>query len=358
MDKQKHILLTAAECAGRIGISVRALRVYEKHGLLNPVRTEKNWRLYGPQDIARLNEVMFLKRLGLRLADIANLLSGQMTEIDRLLEMQETLQTNQLEQTQHSLKLIRSLRAKCSSHDGLSMDDLLSLAKETQMNETADEFAWKRYLQARPRTPTDPAPGALQECIGEYKLECGSVFRLTAKENRLSVAFLGQPACDLFYEEKDHYFLKVTPAQFVFFRDGAGEIEGLVLHEGGHETKAWRCENGTYDRAERQLKTRMETKSPFPGSEALLRKVIDEHRQGKPDYDNMSPALQLLAREQMPAIVCELDRLGQETSIEFRGVGADGFDVYLVDFENGRLEWGLAQAENGILTGLYLRPAL
>ena len=358
MDRHfpNDVLLTAAECASRTGISVKALRLYEAQGLLAPVRTEKNWRLYGAGDIARLNEIMFLKQLGLSLSEIAKLLSGQTTDISRLLEMQEVLQNNRLEQAERSLRLICSLRAKKSSGDGLSMDDLLELAKEVQMSEAADETAWKRYVQARPRTQKKPDKSELLECSGEFKFDDGSVLRITPARNRLRIQLLGQPAVDLFCEEKDHFFLKVTPAQVVFSRDATGRIDGLVLHQGGYETEARRCEVGEYDRAKRELDQRIKSKTPFPGSEQLLRQVIEEHRQGKPDYDSMSPVLRSLAKEQISTVMHELGRLGDVKSVEFRGVGVDGFDIYIVDFENGRLEWGLAQAKDGTLIGLYLRP--
>lgn len=76
--------LTAAECARRIGLSVRALRVYERHGLIAPRRTSKSWRLYGATDITRLNEVLALKSLGLSLSHIAELLQGRPTDLGRL----------------------------------------------------------------------------------------------------------------------------------------------------------------------------------------------------------------------------------------------------------------------------------
>ena len=61
-------LLTAQECAERIGLSVRTLRLYEQHGLISPRRTAKQWRLYGSGEIARLNEILALKTLGLSLS--------------------------------------------------------------------------------------------------------------------------------------------------------------------------------------------------------------------------------------------------------------------------------------------------
>ena len=39
--------------------------MYERHGLIKPKRTGKDWRLYGANEMTRLNEVLALKTLGL-----------------------------------------------------------------------------------------------------------------------------------------------------------------------------------------------------------------------------------------------------------------------------------------------------
>jgi DNA-binding transcriptional MerR regulator len=62
--------LSPAETAKRFGISIKALRLYEQHGLLKPLRTANGstgaaWRVYGSDQIARLHQVLALKRLGL-----------------------------------------------------------------------------------------------------------------------------------------------------------------------------------------------------------------------------------------------------------------------------------------------------
>ncbi|HRD47212.1 MAG TPA: MerR family transcriptional regulator, partial [Caulobacter sp.] len=45
--------LNASEAARRLGVSVKALRLYEKRGLLTPPRTGAGWRVYGPAEMAR-----------------------------------------------------------------------------------------------------------------------------------------------------------------------------------------------------------------------------------------------------------------------------------------------------------------
>src|SRR3954467_4136728 len=67
--------LSPTETAERFGVSIKALRLYESRGLLTPLRSEAGWRTYGPDQIARLHQILALKRLGLPLARIGELLS-------------------------------------------------------------------------------------------------------------------------------------------------------------------------------------------------------------------------------------------------------------------------------------------
>ena len=81
-QKSPHEALSAAECATRTGLTIRALRLYERHGLIEPYRTNKNWRIYRLNEIERLNEIIILKGFVLPLAQIAQLLAGKQTSIE------------------------------------------------------------------------------------------------------------------------------------------------------------------------------------------------------------------------------------------------------------------------------------
>src|SRR5215475_7258901 len=65
--------LTAAECASRTGLTIRALRVYENYGLIAPGRSAAGWRRYGALELLKLNEIGLLKVLGLTLNQIRDL---------------------------------------------------------------------------------------------------------------------------------------------------------------------------------------------------------------------------------------------------------------------------------------------
>ncbi|GAA0777746.1 MerR family transcriptional regulator [Roseibium denhamense] len=359
MDKKlpDESLLTAAECGARTGLSIKTLRLYETHGLVAPKRTEKNWRLYDTDDIVRLNEVMFLKRLGLSLSRIAELLSGQRTDLGRLLELQAEVLREQSAQVENSLQLITRLQAKAQDGRGLSMEDLLKLAKETQMSETRDEIAWKRYEQARPRTEIDPPVSSYPDYVGDYQFDDGIAATIRIQDGVLIAEVLGQPALELFPEAPDQFFLKVVPAQITFQRDEHGDVQYAVLHQGGYDLKAKRCEPGTFERCRKNMKARVEACEAQPESEQRLLKVINDHVNGTIDYADYSPILGSLVREQSVMVRKELQRLGPLHSMTFRGVGSDGFDLFVVDFRDGRLEWGLSHGTDGRINGLYLRPA-
>lgn len=61
------------EAARRVGVSVKALRVYERAGLVRPARSENGWRRYAPADLARADAVRSLRALGVPLARIAGI---------------------------------------------------------------------------------------------------------------------------------------------------------------------------------------------------------------------------------------------------------------------------------------------
>lgn len=47
--------------AKRLGVSPKALRHYERHGLLEPIRTAAGWRAYGAAEMERAAEIVALR---------------------------------------------------------------------------------------------------------------------------------------------------------------------------------------------------------------------------------------------------------------------------------------------------------
>src|SRR5262249_11242058 len=60
------------EFAELAGVTVRTLHHYDRAGLLTPRRTRAGYRIYPETNLPRLQQILVLKHLGLRLADIAD----------------------------------------------------------------------------------------------------------------------------------------------------------------------------------------------------------------------------------------------------------------------------------------------
>jgi DNA-binding transcriptional MerR regulator len=74
MQTAEERRLRIGEVARQTGFSIKTIRYYESRGLLEqPPRTQGGYRLYGPEEVARLRFVQRAKLLGLTLEEIKEL---------------------------------------------------------------------------------------------------------------------------------------------------------------------------------------------------------------------------------------------------------------------------------------------
>lgn len=353
-----QVLLTALECAEQVGVSIRALRLYEQYGLISPRRTSKQWRLYGSAEIVRLNEILALKTLGLSLRDIAKLLEGQVADLGQTLSLQREALVNSKDRAIRGLQVIESLQSKIRSGRTPSIDDLTNLARETHMTETSkDTAAWRRYEQMRPRDEVPINADLLDTFSGAYETADGTLSIVTNHDGQLAYRIVGQSDIDIFPEGETEFFMKVLPVQIKFCRDHDGRVDGLVHHQNGFEDHAQKVALDPVLRIEAEIQQRIRDQKSMPGSEDILRRLIEEHTRGEPALDGMAPALAALAIEQKDFIQSELEKAGPLKALSFKGV-QQGLDIYEVEFENAKMEWGFAVTHRGKVSHLYSRPAL
>lgn len=62
------------------GLTRKAIEYYEMQGLLNPLRDENGYRNYRNEDVSRLTQINAYRKLGLSVAEIANVLSDNKKE--------------------------------------------------------------------------------------------------------------------------------------------------------------------------------------------------------------------------------------------------------------------------------------
>jgi len=161
--------LTAAECARRTGLTVRALRVYERRGLIKPSRSAKGWRYYGPEELVRLNTIVALKDFGLTLAQIRKAFGATPPALAQILDMQLKVWSARELAARRATSAILAALGRLQSAAPLSIDELCQLLRNSDMNnlhtisrELINEFitpeqerAWMNYWADRPAEATE-----------------------------------------------------------------------------------------------------------------------------------------------------------------------------------------------------------
>jgi DNA-binding transcriptional MerR regulator len=116
--------LNASDAARRLGISTKALRLYEQRGLLAPVRSDAGWRAYGPADLERAAEIVALRAMGFSLAQVARILKGDASGLEPALAAHQASLEAQLGEVVAALDGVRALRADLARGGAPSASDL------------------------------------------------------------------------------------------------------------------------------------------------------------------------------------------------------------------------------------------
>ena len=157
------------------------------------------------------------------------------------------------------------------------------------------------------------------------------------------------------------FFPKVVDAELEFTKnDAQGRPTEMILHQNGRDQTAKRVDDAEFKRiadGAAAAAKRFKDQTAMPGSDVALRKMIDDLRNGKPDYDHMSAGLAAATRQQLPQIQPMISQMGALQSLTFTGVGPGGADIYTAKFENGSLEYRIMLGPDGKVEGAQVRPA-
>jgi DNA-binding transcriptional MerR regulator len=157
--------LRVGEAARASGLTVRALHHYDAAGLVRPSgRTQTGHRLYGAQDVARLERVAALRRAGLGLEDIAGALaSGDVrTALERrLAEVEQELAAGAhlRSRLRNAIKEITVIEQKLARRREAVGDERIKQVEQ----EWSLLFAELDEHRTRGTDPSDPAVLALAE---------------------------------------------------------------------------------------------------------------------------------------------------------------------------------------------------
>jgi serine-type D-Ala-D-Ala carboxypeptidase/endopeptidase len=192
--------------------------------------------------------------------------------------------------------------------------------------------------------------------IGHYELTPTAVFAVTRAGGQLYVQLTGQPRAAVYPKSNTEFFYKVVDAQITFETDPQGHASSLILHQGGRDQRANRIDDATAKQLENTAAQRFKDQKAFPGSEAAIRREIDEMQRKQPTYERMTPQFAEVARPQAEHIEGLIAGLGTLESVTFKGVGPGGFDIYTLKFEHGSLDWRILLDADGKVAGELVRP--
>jgi len=203
-------------------------------------------------------------------------------------------------------------------------------------------------------------PKVLSRYVGAYQMQNGPINLITLEGNQLSTKLGNQQALPIYAQSETKFFLKAVDAQVEFSGDdGQGRAAQMTIHQNGRDMVGKRMNDAEAKKlADQQaaIARRFKDQTAAPGSEAAVKRMVEEIRAGKPNYELMSTQLGNATRQQLARLQPMLTELGALQSVTFKGVGPGGADIYEVKFEKGSIEYRLSMTADGKVDSAGMRP--
>jgi hypothetical protein len=203
--------------------------------------------------------------------------------------------------------------------------------------------------------PRVDLPGSvLERYTGDYQLGNHLVLHITRMGDQLYAQLTGQGSAGIFPETVASFVYRVADARIDFIPDPPMQITALVLHQNGSDYVAPRIDAGVGTQLDAGLARRLQQQSAAPGSVEAAHELLAGIAAGAPDFTRMTPDLADATRAQLPQLQGELARLGPVQSVQFQGVGNQGWDLYSVQHERGSSQLRILMSPDGRIAGALL----
>lgn len=136
--------LIESEAAKQLGVSTKALRLWERHGLIKPIRTAAGWRTYSPSAMARAAEIAALRQLGLSLAQVGRVLGGNADALEPALAAHQAALEGRVRQLADTIENVRGVRADLAQGKGHPIGELVRLVRPADEVSAAFDLPWPR----------------------------------------------------------------------------------------------------------------------------------------------------------------------------------------------------------------------
>ena len=136
--------LTVGQTAALVGVSVRTLHHWDEIGLVVPsARSWAGYRLYGPDDVARIHRVLVYRETGMTLAEVARVLDDPGADAEAHLVRQRELLRARI------AHLTRMLRAVDTMMERNSMGENLTPQQQAEILGAEWDPAWQEEAEER-----------------------------------------------------------------------------------------------------------------------------------------------------------------------------------------------------------------
>jgi bla regulator protein BlaR1 len=195
------------------------------------------------------------------------------------------------------------------------------------------------------------APEVLDRYVGFYVRGGHFVLAITREGPHLFCDYPDEIAVELVAHSETEFSGKDGQGlQLTFVVDGQGRTTGILEAIGTVASVPWpRIDAAAAKQIMADNKAKYESRTPTPGSEAALRRMIDGVRAGKPNYDEMAPWFADLVKSTLDHYGPIYARWGAVQSVEFLRVETYGHDVYAVRQEGGVSTWIIVLDSNGLI---------
>ena len=129
-------ILKIKQVEDRVGISRKNIRFYEEQGLLSPGRAENGYREYDENDILRLKQIKFLRKLNVPIQQIQMLTKGTISPSDCFRRHLTDLHQSASDLQETMLLTQRAMEQNAPSLDALDIDACLAIMEQKEQEGT------------------------------------------------------------------------------------------------------------------------------------------------------------------------------------------------------------------------------
>lgn len=156
------------ELAKSTEVSIRTLHHYDEIGLLKPSqRTESGHRVYNENDILRLHRIIALRKLGLSLEEVGQVVGESALSLQEIFDRNIESLENEIERKKSTLRLLKGALSYLEIKESVDLTDLTESIREFSLHE---KYYSKDQLEELEAREQQLGKEAIKDVINEWPI--------------------------------------------------------------------------------------------------------------------------------------------------------------------------------------------